>query len=304
MIFNEIYGNYYNTVSKIIALAAEGKLDSKSLMKTVQSDAFGESITVIPESVKEDKWNIIDENYETQFADAPYTPLSMDQKMWLKALLSDPRIRLFTDDIRSLEKGLEDIPPLYEPGFFVHFDRYADGDDYEDPQYIRNFRTALRGIKAKQKVKVTYRGRRRTRSMHMSPGSIEYSSKDDKFRLIAFSGSGREYVLNFANILKTELLEEPADTEELSPKLAYVEIDLKDERNALERAMLQFSDLQKETVKTGDNTYHIKLSYYETDETEILIRILAFGPMMKVTGPDRFLGLIKERITRQKIKKD
>ena len=36
------------------------------------------------------------------------------------------------------------------------------------------------------------------------------------------------------------------------------------------------------------------------DETEILIRILAFGPLIEVMGPDDFRDKIKERLLRQR----
>ena len=77
-------------------------------------------------------------------------------------------------------------------------------------------------------------------------------------------------------------------------------MELRDDRNALERAMLHFSDLQKETVRLEEGHYRIILTYRKEDETEILIRILAFGPMLKVTGPDCFVELIKERLRRQR----
>lgn len=66
------------------------------------------------------------------------------------------------------------------------------------------------------------------------------------------------------------------------------------------RAMLSFSDLEKETIKIDDDNYRLKLKYRTDDETEILIRILAFGPMMKVVEPVPFVNLIKERLNKQK----
>ena len=36
------------------------------------------------------------------------------------------------------------------------------------------------------------------------------------------------------------------------------------------------------------------------DESELIIRVLSFGPAIKVTGPDDFVQKIKERIKNQK----
>ena len=39
--------------------------------------------------------------------------------------------------------------------------------------------------------------------------------------------------------------------------------------------------------------------YDEADETEIVIRILSFGPMVRVTAPDTMIDLIRERLLAQ-----
>ncbi len=64
--------------------------------------------------------------------------------------------------------------------------------------------------------------------------------------------------------------------------------------------MIAFSSFKKETERIDDNTYKMKLTYHKEDETELLIRILSFGPMLKVVGPDCFVNLIVERLKSQK----
>ena len=76
-------------------------------------------------------------------------------------------------------------------------------------------------------------------------------------------------------------------------------IELIDERNALERAMLHFSHLEKKTEKVSNDRYKITLYYDKDDETELLIRVLAFGPVMKVTEPESFIEQIKQRLRMQ-----
>ncbi|MBO7373812.1 MAG: WYL domain-containing protein, partial [Oscillospiraceae bacterium] len=76
-------------------------------------------------------------------------------------------------------------------------------------------------------------------------------------------------------------------------------MELYDARNALERVMLHFSDLEKETERIGDRRYRITLKYRQGDETEILIRILSFGPVLKVTEPENMVSQIRERLSRQ-----
>ena len=136
----------------------------------------------------------------------------------------------------------------------------------------------------------------------MTPEYLEYSEKDDKFRLI---GSGRKYTdtVNLGRIVSCEKY-----TGEYTPKRTTrgqsgpqtVTFELVDERNALERVLLHFAHFEKEAERLDEKRYKVSITYEKDDETEVLIRILSFGPMVKVTGPDKFIGLIKERLMKQK----
>lgn len=53
------------------------------------------------------------------------------------------------------------------------------------------------------------------------------------------------------------------------------------------------------TIHYGKH-YKITVNYDKDDETEIVIRILSFGPMIKVVAPAHFENLIKERLIKQK----
>ena len=78
-----------------------------------------------------------------------------------------------------------------------------------------------------------------------------------------------------------------------------VTLTIFDERNAMERAMLQFADYRKNTMRIDDNSYRCDIFYNSDDETELLIEILSFGPMMKVQGDKHFVELIKKRLQKQ-----
>lgn len=76
-------------------------------------------------------------------------------------------------------------------------------------------------------------------------------------------------------------------------------LELTDERNALDRVMLHFSHLDKETERLGENRYRVTLRYELEDETELLIRVLSFGPVLKVISPESFIDLLRERLKKQ-----
>ena len=80
----------------------------------------------------------------------------------------------------------------------------------------------------------------------------------------------------------------------------YFVLTLIDERNALERVLLHFAHFEKEAEKIGDKKYRIKIYYDLSDETELVIRVLSFGPFVEVTEPQSFRNLIIDRLKKQK----
>ena len=298
MIFSEVYGNYFNAVAAILDMAVSGTLTGKELTRAVQENAFGESIMTIPANLTDGTWPLLRPDYTTPLEHSPAMPLTALQKQWLKALLADPRITLFAPD----PTGLEDVEPLFTPEQFVYFDRYSDGDPFADGEYIRNFRIVLTAIKERRKLRVRFKsGKGNRQSWVIVPRRLEYSPKDDKFRVVCVSSRERAEAVNMARI-KTVTLLEPCAGDELLP-LRYdtrtVVLELTDVRNALERCMLHFSDLEKETVKLDERHYRVTLRYDHQDETEILIRVLSFGPVLKVIEPESFADLIRDRLRRQ-----
>ncbi|MGM9610657.1 MAG: hypothetical protein ACI3ZE_03375, partial [Candidatus Woodwardiibium sp.] len=83
-------------------------------------------------------------------------------------------------------------------------------------------------------------------------------------------------------------------------RVCTVTAEITDERNTLERAMLHFAHFEKQVKRIDERRYLLCLRYYESDETELVIRMLSFGPYIKVLAPDRFVSLMRERLIAQK----
>ena len=298
MLFSEIYGSYFNVVAAVLAEASEGCLTDRRMTELIQDKAFAESTLTIPAALKKDAWPLLDSNLNSVIQSVPTMPLTLLQKRWLKALLQDPRIALFNPD----PTGLEDIEPLYKPDTLVFFDQYTDGDPYEDEAYIENFRVILTAIREKRALRIRFRGHTGIRhSFVCMPYRLEYSAKDDKFRLLSL-GKRNTHTINLARVRSCALLEE-YDSDSLHlPQERTCELTmlLHDERNGLERVLLHFSHFEKETLRLEDRLYQIKLRYDKEDETELLIRVLSFGPVLEVVAPDSFINLIKDRLAKQK----
>ena len=113
-------------------------------------------------------------------------------------------------------------------------------------------------------------------------------------------GSSQQYV-NVARIKDCCLLETAnAETcEQKAPERCKLTALLTDERNALERAMLHFSHLEKTTERLDEKHYKLHLTYNKSDAIEMVIRVLSFGPLLQVQEPASFIELLHKRLQKQ-----
>lgn len=293
MVFQEIYGKYYQTVAMILRTAAMRSVTVREIQQIVSEHAFQESTMYIPEAIH-DSWQLLDDSGRSVLKHPPELPPTLLEKRWLKSISLDQRIRLFQPDFH----GLEDVEPLFTPDDFVFFDRYQDGDPYTDPTYIQNFRLLLRAIQEKREVRLVLDSSRQQLSFCI-PYRLEYSEKDDRFRLLAVQ-NGHGMTLNLSKIMECTLLEQTQLPPHTPLKKRQLTLELTDERNTLERAMLHFSHFEKQAVRLDNDTYQITLWYAPRDEQEILIRVLSFGPTVQVISPDSVIQQLKCRIRAQK----
>ena len=297
MLFSEVYGTYFDVLSEILEKAVDSELTRDTMYTIIQEKGFEESILTIPQNLNDQIWPLLNSDLTTPLEHKPTQPITTLQKRWMKALLNDPRIRLFAPPM----DGLEDVEPLYPADTFIYFDRYSDGDPFENPQYIQRFQTILTALRERKWLRLHFLGRNNVpHSWRCIPYKLEYSPKDDKFRLI--TGNNRApLIINLARITDCCLCE-AVTSEEYRPKAMRkrkLVLGLTDERNALERCMLHFSHLEKETERIDDRHYRLTLHYEKDDETELLIRVLSFGHVLKVVSPDQFKEKLKNRIKKQ-----
>ena len=298
MIFSELYGAYYNAVAAILAEAAVHPVSDEKMEMIIKKYAFSESVWTISDAIKS-RWQLLKPDGSTPIIHAPTMPLTVLQRRWLKAIACDPRIKLFGNSVFDDP----DVEPLFLPTDYLVFDKYADGDDYTDETYISNFRLILDAIRDKYplQIEVLNRNGRQIRRVVL-PEYLEYSEKDDKFRLICV-GNKLGSTFNLGRIVSCKRMEEAFETmpKKRNPaRMRSVVFELKDERDALERVLLHFAHFEKTAERIEKNRYVVTIHYNKEDETEMVIRILSFGPVIKATAPEHFINLIKQRLLKQK----
>ncbi len=300
MLFHEIYGCYYRAVAKMLNLAIAGGLTEKKMYEIVAETAFEESSLIMIPALKKQEWQLLDENLHTPLKHTPDMPLTILEKRWLKTILLDKRGKLFFGSVPE-NSALADVEPLFLPEDIVYFDRYADGDDYDDPAYIANFHLIRQTIAERRKLKASFRnGREQKRCEILEPVQLEYSDKEDKFRVLCADRQSIK-TINLGRIVQCELLEDtfPENVRLKEREKKVLKFTLTDERNALERAMMKFSHYKKEVERRDAGNYLVTLEYDVDDEADVLIQILSFGSYIEVTAPDEMREELRKRMERQ-----
>lgn len=323
-LFSEVYNCYFQVINSLIQ--KNRRISEKEMDFCIKSSCFEESILYLLPRLTEKGWGFFEKKdgfFHARLSKDFYVPLNSLQKSYLKAILLDDKIRLFLSDaeIADIDAALGNVQPLFTPEDIYYYDRFSDKDDYGNPDYRKRFQTIMSAIENREYLDILYESRFGHRVHHTYlPCRLEYSIKNDCFRLLAVEShcnilqcnisrqnrNPRVEILNLSRIREITPVSKAAgrlpDLNKALQRSYYhdpVRIIIKDRRNALERAMLQFANYEKSTRKIDEDTYECLIYYNKKTETELLIEVLSFGPMIKVVGNEGFLELLKERLVRQ-----
>lgn len=327
--FSEIYGCYYRIVAEILARSKMDTISRQEIMDITERFGFAESLLTVPNKLLSGQWSFLEKvaenEYTSRLGHCPQIPLTLLQKRWIKSLVYDRRISLFlTDDALSeLSEALSDVEPLWSEDQFYYYDRYENGDDFSSPEYRQSFRQIMVSIRLGKMIRFDYTSAKGKFSQKdCLPLRLEYSPKNDRFRLLALRcpftrrflidryrldgmknvtclEAGPDLRINASDLKDTAsrsldiLMRQSYDAEP-------VRMLIQNRRNALERAMLHFANYDKDTRQLDENTWECCIYYDSSMETELLIEILSFGPVVKVVGPDSFVELIRDRLRKQR----
>lgn len=318
-IFSEIYGAYFRTAEKILA---HENVTEQEINEIISENAFCDSLLFLPKKLipKADgsDYGLLKRNGDNTLSPVTKNPpiriITEIQKRWLKAKLFDPKFALFFSDttLTLLKARLENVKPLYNPERFRYVDVFSDGDCFSDKSYRANFQTVLSAVKNREILEITFMtGKNVLRRNKFLPIKIEYSRKNDKFRVYCYSvhknmitGNG---IINIGRIISVSnthvIFPEDISADKIfesrkAPEPVTVKVTA--ERNAVERFMMEFASFEKRAERNAETGECIvKIYYDEQDETELLIRLLGFGPVLEILGPADFRKQARERIVKQ-----
>ena len=298
-IFDEYYGRYYHVAESVLKNAINKGLAPHEVRSLILENGFeGTVLNIDKDFVKNWKMFTRDEKglYHSVVKSVPrLSPTELEYR-WLKSIGQDDKFGLFSDG-PACDKNSE---YLYDRDMLVYFDRPSRADDFKNERYISNFRCILSAIGKKRMLEIEYEGKdgQNSNTITALPLKLDYSIKDDRFRLVIYRRHAYNYLL-LSKIISCRLGQEAKNIDIGLFDDSELCFTLFDEHNALERIMLQLADYKKEVYRLNDGNYEVKLYYNKGDEGQIIGRLLSFGPYVRVKSPDSVVRQIAQKVSEQ-----
>ena len=113
------------------------------------------------------------------------------------------------------------------------------------------------------------------------------------------AGRSQRWTINLSRITECTIASKNTPMEFKAADTETVTFELTNRWKALDRVLLHFSHLEKETRRLDEGKYLVKLKYDKEDENEIISRILSFGSVIRVLEPESIVIQIRSRIEKQ-----
>lgn len=337
MLFNEVFGVFYERLGAVLStvmLQKSGKKSYISEIITNYAESFSSELfrmdvddaTVVSRLsqvenflypfLKKDK-----DNFQAMFGYEDCStikdvslliPLSHVERQWLCNVLSHPMAPCFmsSDEITRLKAQL-DNPNLFDINDCVLYDQHIkDNNNNAKRDTCGNTRKVLEAIHQRNIITITYESQRGRKSNYLcAPGYLEYSKRDNQMRLRAVVNEKKAKTFNMERVLKIQihrkeffdmvLIREVIDKISQENERELV-VSFKETKNVPDRILTEFSCYKKKCIKWDSEEYRMTLYYDNEDRLEILIRLLSYGSSIKVLSDSGdVLKELKERLSNQ-----
>lgn len=223
-----------------------------------------------------------------------FLPLSRLEIQWMYNILSHPLAQCFLTDeeITELKGSLED-EGLFDVNVVMIYDQFRLPENKpQDARFCEIVRCIFSAIRDNRKIKVEYVSQNGNPSNNeYLPSYVEYSKRDNKFRIRAVRGDGKVTTLNVERILNVTILDEHFDPikikkdidKHIADNTKELIVYFNETKNIPSRILTEFSCFKKRCMKWGEGRYRMTLSYDDEDKREHLIRLLSYGPYVTVS---------------------
>lgn len=259
-------------------------------------------------------------------------PLTKIEVRWLMTVINDPLATVFLSpkQIHAIMEALEKAPfkPERLPFDAInYYDRYNHEKRFKEDANGINIkrqtsnkeliclRILYHAIGCGNKVKIAYKNWKGKKCYIMcDPLWIEYSRRDDVFRVSYIHNSMAAIrTINVPRIFYVTELQnkhfELKDRREqydaiLKETMTSIKVEFyQGTRNLPDRILTEFSLWEKRCVyDVSSKKYTMTLYYSMLDEKEIILRLLSYGPYIRIVADDdnHVLSEIKRRIVKQR----
>jgi RNA-splicing ligase RtcB len=325
-LFDEIKNRYFHIVFRVLSQCKDG-LAKKDIIKIIDEEEFQEKVIgkdfqtfeglLLNDYEESENYNLVKEKnglfYPVIEADkktsVPVRFTNME-KAWLKNLLEEPSLGLILsgstiDKLKGTLKNFQ-YPDISE---LVEITNKSILPELNQNQ--ENFRILLKAIMEEKSIRYcnTDRNGNEYCDMHALPLRLEYSLKDGRFRVSLYSlDKARPVMANVFTMSNIEIVDNKSLTISRDEAIKLLRenryakepivLEVTDKRAAMERCFMSFSGMERSSRCIEEDKYEIKLNYYTFEEDEIIRKILALGPYVKVISPQRIAEEVIRRIRR------
>lgn len=259
-------------------------------------------------------------------------PLTKIELRWLLTVLEDPLAHIFLtqSQIEAAKKKILEAPldirvfPLWAINYFDRYNlenknsagtKIISQSGRHSERELHYIRTIYQAMKEQTKLRIEYWNRGgKKKYASCCPVRIEYSRRDDIFRVWYVQNEKNEIrKINIPRVTKiTVLSDKQYDKNEQGKKMkdlydasmTSIKVEFyQGDRNLPDRILTEFSLWKKKCIyDVSSSKYTMTLYYSVSDEKEILIRLLSYGPYIRVVASeDNYVfSELKNRIVAQK----
>lgn len=325
-LFDEVKNRYMHIVFKVLNECKKG-ISEKEIFKIVEEEEFEEKIIgdnyqtfeglLLNHYSENDNFNLLKVREGLYYPNISFnkkTPVPVRltnlEKAWLKNMLEDKLLKFSLSDatILKLKAALQsfDAPRISEIINTTNISKLPEVENIQ--QFEDNFRILLKAIRDGKAIK--YCNTDKCGNMYYNknalPIRLEYSIRDSRFRVSMYSlDEERPIMANIYSMTDVEIKDNCKfkTSREAVIKLLHEQryskdpiiLEVTDKKAAMERCFMSFSELERYSRCIEKDKYELKLFYYTFEEEDIIRKILALGPYVKVVSPE----VIKEEIIRR-----
>lgn len=325
--FSECKNRYFHLVFQILNLAKEG-LSKEEVIKLIDQGEYDEKLIgkdfktfqgfLLNEYDENENFNLLSEKdgafypiINTETKNPLPVRFTIIEKMWIRRLIEEPMAKVLLGEslVEKLQMALKDVKNAPSIDTIEMTNKARNGIKIDFTKFERDFHTILKAIVEEKAVRysnVDKWGNQLENKVSL-PIRIEYSLKDDKFRVSMYSlDESRAIMVNLHTIHHVKIaddIKQKIDRKTVLKALKEkryskepIVVELKDERGAMERCFMSFSGYERSSRSLGHNKYEIKLYYYTFEEDEVVRKIIALGPYVRVISPQRIIGMVVNQI--------